>query len=163
MARSTNHNACTHVAHAPPGLPTIQYSNPPTTHKPTPPCTPRQKRATTSLLAAALSLAAAAAASDATVEAPRPTVTVLGVPRSVEKELLALNATGKLFECKDSRKTKIAFDKVNDGYCDCPETGADEPGTAACAPQGQFYCRNKGYVGQFIPSSRCVCRRAWVT
>lgn len=43
---------------------------------------------------------------------PSPNVTLLGVPRSVEKELLALNATGKQFECKDSRKTKISFDKV---------------------------------------------------
>ena len=47
---------------------------------------------------------------------------------------------------------------MNDGYCDCPENGADEPGTAACAPQGLFYCRNKGFVGKYIPSSRCVLR-----
>lgn len=43
---------------------------------------------------------------------PSPNVTLLGVPRSVEKDLLALNATGKQFECKDNRKTKISFDKV---------------------------------------------------
>lgn len=45
--------------------------------------------------------------------------------------------------------------QFNDNYCDCPN-GADEPGTGACAPQGHFYCRNKGYVGMYIPSSRCA-------
>lgn len=27
----------------------------------------------------------------------------------------------------------IPAERVNDDYCDCPSTGADEPGTAACA------------------------------
>ena len=87
----------------------------------TPPPYVKQKRAT-SLLAAALSLAAAMAECSNPAYAPKddptktwrpsPNVTLLGVPRSIEKELLALNATGKQFECKDSRKTKISFDKV---------------------------------------------------
>jgi hypothetical protein len=92
-----------------------------------------QKR-TASLLAGALvgvlsmAAVAAAAAWDAAAEASRPNVTFLGVPKSVEKEMLALNATGKAFQCGDDRKTQIAFDKVRVTYC---VKGKGEPVTTS--------------------------------
>jgi hypothetical protein len=55
------------------------------------------------------------------------------------------------FVCKDGSKT-ISLQQVNDDFCDCAD-GSDEPGTAACSPKGNFYCQNKGYVGEFIPTS----------
>ncbi|KAL7581221.1 hypothetical protein ACA910_006003 [Epithemia clementina (nom. ined.)] len=37
-------------------------------------------------------------------------------------------------ECPGETSPKvIPADKINDGYCDCPQTGADEPETAACS------------------------------
>jgi protein kinase C substrate 80K-H len=39
-----------------------------------------------------------------------------------------------------------------DDYCDCRD-GSDEPGTSACL-NGKFWCRNIGFEGQLVPSSR---------
>jgi len=51
----------------------------------------------------------------------------------------------------------ISFSRMNDGYCDCAD-GSDEPGTAACAHLNgaQFYCRNVGHRGKYIPSSHVM-------
>eukprot|EP01138_Halocafeteria_seosinensis_P015718 gb/GECG01016039.1/.p1 GENE.gb/GECG01016039.1/~~gb/GECG01016039.1/.p1 ORF type:complete len:741 (+),score=86.04 gb/GECG01016039.1/:1-2223(+) len=39
--------------------------------------------------------------------------------------------TVEWYNCDGSRA--IACDKLNDGFCDCPSTGADEPSTSACS------------------------------
>lgn len=74
---------------------------------------PQNQKRAPSLLAAALLVACAMAASEGAAETPRPNVTFAGVPRSVEKELLKLNATGKKFQCLDEAKTQIPMDKVS--------------------------------------------------
>jgi len=63
----------------------------------------------------------------------------------------ALDFNDKEYTCKDKTK-KIPFSEVNDNYCDCAD-GSDEPGTPAC-PNGKFYCRNAGYVGNEIFSTQ---------
>ncbi|CAL8469590.1 g9131 [Coccomyxa elongata] len=54
------------------------------------------------------------------------------------------------FPCLDGLKT-IAYEHVNDNYCDCFD-GSDEPGSSACV-NGQFYCANKGYTPQHLNAS----------
>jgi hypothetical protein len=39
--------------------------------------------------------------------------------------------------------TRVPFDRINDGYCDCDD-GSDEPGTSACGVNGVFFCGNQG-------------------
>lgn len=48
-----------------------------------------------------------------------------------QKEDLACPSTGKA----------LKKEKINDGICDCPDDGFDEPGTAACQA-GHFFCKN---------------------
>lgn len=40
---------------------------------------------------------------------------------------------------------------INDGHCDCPDDGFDEPGTAACE-KGRFYCKNAKSLDKYIES-----------
>ncbi|CAM4610090.1 unnamed protein product [Lepidochelys kempii] len=72
-------------------------------------------------------------------------------PRGVSLTNHHFYEESKLFTCLDGSST-IAFDWVNDDYCDCQD-GSDEPGTSAC-PNGRFHCTNAGYRPQYIPSSR---------
>jgi len=69
-------------------------------------------------------------------------------------QAVTLGAHPKYYEFYDSGKITCGGVEgiVNDDYCDCAD-GKDEPGTSACS-NGQFYCLNKGYVAQFITSSR---------
>jgi protein kinase C substrate 80K-H len=46
---------------------------------------------------------------------------------------------------------KLTSNMINDGVCDCPDDGFDEPGTAAC-DKGKFFCKNSGFRGIHIPS-----------
>ncbi|KAF4521789.1 hypothetical protein B566_EDAN012294 [Ephemera danica] len=46
---------------------------------------------------------------------------------------------GGKFYCLLTGK-EIAFEHVNDDFCDCPQDGSDEPGTSACSYVGRFYC-----------------------
>ena len=100
--------------------------------------------------------------------------------RVFSPELAAYTPKNGKFTCLSGDRT-IDFSSVNDDYCDCPD-GSDEPGpwpprpyraagrrpsadafcpllavqgtgTSAC-PNGQFFCRNAGFIGKFIPSSR---------
>ena len=74
---------------------------------------------------------------------------ILGVSPSTKSQYLrSLKWTKQVFVCFDKSKT-IPLDRVNDGYCDCPD-GSDEPGTNACGI-GIFYCRNKGSQPKEIP------------
>jgi hypothetical protein len=54
--------------------------------------------------------------------------------------------------CGDARGTSVPSSRINDDYCDCVESGVDEPGTSACS-NGRFYCNNAGFRGAFIHSS----------
>ncbi|XP_069832801.1 glucosidase 2 subunit beta isoform X1 [Dendropsophus ebraccatus] len=72
-------------------------------------------------------------------------------PRGVSLSNRSFYDETKPFTCLDGSKT-IAFDRVNDDYCDC-EDGTDEPGTAACS-NGRFHCTNAGFKPMYIPSSR---------
>uniref|UniRef100_A0A8C3S5Q9 Protein kinase C substrate 80K-H n=1 Tax=Chelydra serpentina TaxID=8475 RepID=A0A8C3S5Q9_CHESE len=72
-------------------------------------------------------------------------------PRGVSLTNHHFYEESKPFTCLDGSST-IAFDWVNDDYCDCQD-GSDEPGTSAC-PTGRFHCTNAGYRPQYIPSSR---------
>ena len=52
----------------------------------------------------------------------------------------ALSLYNESFSCFDgSRTVVLGLRAVNDGHCDCPGDGSDEPGTNACAV-GQFHC-----------------------
>lgn len=72
-------------------------------------------------------------------------------PRGVSLSNRSFYDETKPFTCLDGSKT-IAFDRVNDDYCDCAD-GSDEPGTAACF-NGKFHCTNAGFKPSYIPSSR---------
>uniref|UniRef100_A0A452GF70 Glucosidase II beta subunit N-terminal domain-containing protein n=1 Tax=Gopherus agassizii TaxID=38772 RepID=A0A452GF70_9SAUR len=72
-------------------------------------------------------------------------------PRGVSLTNHHFYEESKPFTCLDGSST-IAFEWVNDDYCDCQD-GSDEPGTSAC-PNGRFHCTNAGYRPQYIPSSR---------
>ncbi|XP_074836203.1 glucosidase 2 subunit beta isoform X2 [Carettochelys insculpta] len=72
-------------------------------------------------------------------------------PRGVSLTNHHFYEESKPFTCLDGSST-IAFDWVNDDYCDCQD-GSDEPGTSAC-PNGRFHCTNAGYRPLYIPSSR---------
>lgn len=58
----------------------------------------------------------------------------------------------RIFYCGGKENKRIPMKFVNDDYCDCQETGADEPATAACI-NGRFYCNNKGFRGKTIFAS----------
>lgn len=71
-------------------------------------------------------------------------------PRGVSLSNHHFYEESKPFTCLDGSST-IAFEWVNDDYCDCRD-GSDEPGTSAC-PNGHFHCTNAGYRPQNIPSA----------
>jgi hypothetical protein len=58
--------------------------------------------------------------------------------RVVDKNHYRPTPEGK-FHCMLSG-AEIAFEKVNDDFCDCPRDGSDEPGTSACSEAGRFFC-----------------------
>lgn len=53
-------------------------------------------------------------------------------------------------KCPSNEKILTA-EMINDGRCDCPDDGFDEPGTAACE-NGRFYCKNTKNLELYIPS-----------
>ena len=69
-------------------------------------------------------------------------------PSNAGKYRRAISLRKNTFTCFDKSKI-ISLDRINDGYCDCPD-GSDEPGTNACG-KGEFYCRNEGSVPKSIP------------
>lgn len=53
--------------------------------------------------------------------------------------------------CPGNPSKRLTPEMINDDFCDCPEDGFDEPGTAACSA-GTFYCENKGFQPKIIKS-----------
>ena len=45
----------------------------------------------------------------------------------------------------------IDISKLNDDFCDCPDTGIDETATNAC-DKGKFYCKSKFAIKKFVDS-----------
>ncbi|XP_052523132.1 mucin-5AC-like, partial [Tympanuchus pallidicinctus] len=72
------------------------------------------------------------------------------LPTSMMASVTITSEESQPFTCLDGSST-IAFEWVNDDYCDCRD-GSDEPGTSAC-PSGHFHCTNAGYRAQNIPSA----------
>lgn len=71
--------------------------------------------------------------------------------------------SNKTLNCGGKLNKIISIDKINDDYCDCLETGFDEPGTSACN-NGKFWCKSYKIlnIGQYIFSSwindgKCDC------
>mmetsp|Transcript_10050 Transcript_10050/g.27335 ORF Transcript_10050/g.27335 Transcript_10050/m.27335 type:complete len:241 (+) Transcript_10050:56-778(+) len=86
------------------------------------------------------------------------------VPRGVAPADAAfyVPGAGDTFTCRSGSPT-LAYGKVNDNYCDCPD-GSDEPGTSACSifPSATFYCPNTGdearvIFSQFVDDGICDC------
>mmetsp|Transcript_15997 Transcript_15997/g.48872 ORF Transcript_15997/g.48872 Transcript_15997/m.48872 type:complete len:516 (-) Transcript_15997:77-1624(-) len=84
-----------------------------------------------------------------------------GMPLSGDIAAAYAEAIGaNTFRCLDGSAT-LPLKTLNDEYCDCDD-GSDEPGTAACAGDGDlgFHCANKGYwtkdvdIAEDIPKSR---------
>ncbi|CAM9891445.1 unnamed protein product, partial [Choristocarpus tenellus] len=75
---------------------------------------------------------------------------VKGVGRGDAPRYAAARDAGQLL-CGDG--TVLAWDRVNDDYCDCPKDGSDEPGTSACNT-GAFHCVNHGHQEMRLASSR---------
>lgn len=73
---------------------------------------------------------------------------VRGIPPELESKYVP-DSKGN-WKCLNNPDVEISFDKINDGYCDCPD-GSDEPGTSACL-NNFFYCKNEGFKPNFIPS-----------
>ena len=98
--------------------------------------------------AAALASRAPSVAGQAT-----PADRMAGVPLSKRDLYMdaVVGGANAVFVCFDG-SASIPGNAVNDDYCDCND-GSDEPGTSACA-NSQFYCANKGHVGQYLPASR---------
>lgn len=53
--------------------------------------------------------------------------------------------------CPGNPEKTLTEAMINDGFCDCPEDGFDEPGTSACN-NGAFYCHNKGFLPKTVDS-----------
>ncbi|PHH64483.1 hypothetical protein CDD81_4558 [Ophiocordyceps australis] len=98
-----------------------------------------------------------------------------GLPRGVGPQFASHYTPDKPFSCISHPELTIAFDRVNDNTCDCPD-GSDEPGTAACAfidalspaqprpgsssgstnatnPLPGFWCANEGHIASYVPFS----------
>ena len=100
------------------------------------------------------------------VSGPRPCtgariVAVRGAPPAKWASFFDQEGLEDRFVC-DTQTGAVELTKaqVNDDYCDCAD-GTDEPGTAACAGIGStvgvrpsFYCRNDGFAGASVYSSR---------
>lgn len=87
---------------------------------------------------------------------PLPAIAAVDKTHGVRPHLITKyvpRSTGgrQTWTCLDGSK-EIPWSAVNDDYCHCPD-GSDEPGTSAC-PNGIFYCKNVGYAGATIRSSR---------
>jgi protein kinase C substrate 80K-H len=61
------------------------------------------------------------------------------------------------FVC-DHGAQRLPLTAVNDEFCDCSD-GSDEPGTAACAPRGRFYCTgdDRALPSSVVDDGVCDC------
>ncbi|CAM1326348.1 Uncharacterised protein g9234 [Pycnogonum litorale] len=70
----------------------------------------------------------------------------------IYSHLYLISDDNHTLKCPKSNKS-ISVSKLNDDYCDCDESGFDEPGTDACR-NSRFYCQPSSASHAYLPSSK---------
>jgi protein kinase C substrate 80K-H len=92
----------------------------------------KKKKMRTSRFAGIVVVAAAAVAPIAVFAEGSAQLNIRGLNPELEPIYAAASTAGEL-SCGDGTGKTVPFSAINDEFCDCPGTNADEPGTSACA------------------------------